>query len=85
MCILLPATTAATPEEDHVRRKTNMRWGVCPFRFDFTDDVETNIRLAFTFLKARGLAADGDRVVMVSDLQPSPGETVRSVQVRTIK
>mmetsp|Transcript_10070 Transcript_10070/g.25758 ORF Transcript_10070/g.25758 Transcript_10070/m.25758 type:complete len:587 (+) Transcript_10070:195-1955(+) len=75
----------AFTEEDHVRRKTNMRWGVCPFRFDFTDDVETNIRLAFTFLKARGLAADGDRVVMVSDLQPSPGETVRSVQVRTIK
>jgi pyruvate kinase len=79
-CILLVAA-----DDNYVRRKANMRWGVHPFRFDFTDDVDVNVRVAFTFLKARGLASDGDKIVLVSDLKPSPGEIVRSIQVRTIK
>lgn len=75
----------AFTDDNYVRRKANMRWGVHPFRFDFTDDVDVNVRVAFTFLKARGLASDGDKIVLVSDLKPSPGEIVRSIQVRTIK
>mmetsp|Transcript_25366 Transcript_25366/g.70960 ORF Transcript_25366/g.70960 Transcript_25366/m.70960 type:complete len:581 (+) Transcript_25366:155-1897(+) len=75
----------AFTDENSVRRKANMRWGVMPFRFDFTEDNEMNVQLAFAFLKARGLADAGDRVVLVSDLQPCPEETVRSVQVRKIK
>ena len=56
-----------------------------PFRYDFVDDMEINVQLAFSFLKARGLAGNGDDVVVISDLQPSPTEVVRSIQVRTIK
>eukprot|EP00191_Tetraselmis_sp_GSL018_P021820 CAMPEP_0177625964 /NCGR_PEP_ID=MMETSP0419_2-20121207/30392_1 /TAXON_ID=582737 /ORGANISM="Tetraselmis sp., Strain GSL018" /LENGTH=626 /DNA_ID=CAMNT_0019126969 /DNA_START=8 /DNA_END=1889 /DNA_ORIENTATION=- len=75
----------AFTDANDVRRKANLRWGVMPFRFDFVSDVEVNVQLAFTFLKARGLAADGDHVVLVSDLKPTPDEAVRSIQVRQIK
>lgn len=76
---------SANSDDNDVRRKANLRWGVMPFRFDFAEDLETNIQLAFTFLKARGLAQDGDNVVLVSDLKTlRPDEKVKSVQVRRI-
>ncbi|KAK2079062.1 hypothetical protein QBZ16_002752 [Prototheca wickerhamii] len=74
----------AFTDSQEVRQKLNLRWGVIPFLVRFEDDPETNVTRTFELLKRRSLIAQGDLVVLVSDIQRS-GEQHRSVQVRHVQ
>jgi pyruvate kinase len=83
-----------------VRQQLSMRWGITPFKLDFSNDPETNITRTIMLLRSRDLVSPGDLIVIVSDItsiQPVLGNsnedgfqddlsssTVRSVQVRHI-
>lgn len=76
----------AFTDDQGVRQRLNMRWGVIPFRMDFQEDPEDNVQRTFRLLKAREMVRSGDLVVLVSDMKPSKDEpqAVRSVQVRRV-
>ncbi|XP_062085099.1 pyruvate kinase isozyme A, chloroplastic-like [Humulus lupulus] len=61
---------AFTPSES-TRRCLNLQWGVIPFHFGFTGDMENNLSRSFSFLKARGLIKPQDLVIVVSDMLQS--------------
>jgi len=79
-------------DDQRIRLRLAMRWGVIPFRLDFSDDPETNVLRTFELLKRRELVNPGDVVVVVSDIiakQEGPfgradAGTVSSVQVRNV-
>ncbi|CAI5465111.1 unnamed protein product [Closterium sp. Yama58-4] len=58
---------AVTPSQA-VRQHMSVYWGLVPFRLDLSGDAEGNMRRAFAVLKARGLAAEGDLIIAVSDM-----------------
>ncbi|KAL4457632.1 hypothetical protein ABPG75_012497 [Micractinium tetrahymenae] len=76
----------AFTDKQETRQMLNLRWGVSPFRMDFSaDSAEDSIRRAFKLLRARNLVSPGDLVVVVSDVRTEldgVADTVRSVQVR---
>lgn len=74
---------AFTDQQD-VRQRLNLRWGVMPFRLDFAQDPEENVKRTFQLLKRRELVKEGDLVVVVSDIRPDDQQVVRSVQVRYV-
>ena len=68
-----------------VRIKLNLRWGLIPFRINFSEDMEVNLRLTFSLLKARGMVKSGDLIIAVSDVTPaSQSSMLQSIQVRRI-
>lgn len=77
----------AFTDSQEVRQRMNLRWGVSPFRVDFTENPEDNVTRTFKLLKRRELVKSGDTVVILSDLrekdQPSI-DAIRSVQVRRV-
>ncbi|CAI7745888.1 unnamed protein product, partial [Closterium sp. NIES-54] len=76
---------AVTPSQA-VRQHMSVYWGLVPFRLDLSDDAEDNMRRAFAVLKARGLVAEGDLIIAVSDVaggQEAVGAR-QSVQVRKV-
>ncbi|CAI5941944.1 unnamed protein product [Closterium sp. NIES-64] len=76
---------AVTPSQA-VRQHMSVYWGLVPFRLDLSDDAEGNMRRAFAVLKARGLVAEGDLIIAVSDVaggQEAVGAR-QSVQVRKV-
>ncbi|CAI5516915.1 unnamed protein product [Closterium sp. Naga37s-1] len=76
---------AVTPSQA-VRQHMSVYWGLVPFRLDLSDDAEDNMRRAFAVLKARGLVAEGDLIIAVSDVaggQEAVGAR-QSVQVRKL-
>lgn len=54
-----------------------MQWGLIPIRFDFTDDMESNLIRTFSLLKARKMIKHGDLIIVVSDM-------LQSVQVVSV-
>lgn len=75
---------AFTDSKD-VRIKLNLRWGLIPFRLDFAEDMEVNLRRTFSLLKARGMVKAGDLIIAVSDIAPSSqSNMLQSIQVRRI-
>ncbi|XP_022727800.1 pyruvate kinase isozyme A, chloroplastic-like isoform X1 [Durio zibethinus] len=54
-----------------IRRCLNLRWGLIPFRLDFSDDVDSNLNRTFSLLKARGMINSGDFIIVVSDVMQS--------------
>lgn len=78
-----PPIYAFTDAAD-VRRRLALRWGVVPLLMRFDVDPEANVRRSFGALRARGLLASGDLVVVVSDLRPEQDNIIRSVQVRRV-
>lgn len=75
----------AFTDSKSVRRRLNLSWGLIPFRIEFSDDMESNLRRTFTLLKKRGMMKSGDLVVAVSDISSSSLEDVQqSIQVRKI-
>lgn len=72
----------AHTDSQQVRQRLNMRWGVLPFRIDFSNDPEVTVAASFALLKSRRLLTPGDVCVVVSDLRPSEHEIIRSAQVR---
>ena len=87
LCWHAPATAAVgmcAADKQEVRQRLNLRWGVIPFRMDFSDNPEQNIQKTFSLLKRREMVGDGDLVIVVSDLKPDDGSVVRSIQVRRV-
>jgi pyruvate kinase len=76
----------AFTDQQPVRQRMNLRWGVMPFRLDFDADPEVNVARTFSLLKRRGLVSQGDLVVVVSDIRTGPGtdNIVRSAQIRRV-
>eukprot|EP00891_Asterochloris_glomerata_P007380 jgi/Astpho2/7380/e_gw1.00114.32.1_t len=74
---------AFTDQQD-VRQRMNLRWGVMPFRLDFADNPEENIERTFKLLKRRELVRKDDVVIVVSDIRPDDQSVVRSVQIRRV-
>lgn len=75
---------AFTDSKD-VRINLNLRWGLIPFRLDFAEDMEVNLRRTFSLLKARGMVKAGDLIIAVSDIAPSSqSNMLQSIQVRRI-
>jgi pyruvate kinase len=72
----------AFTETKSVRQRLNLQWGLIPFRLDFSDDMESNLRRTFALLKARGMMKQGDLIVAVSDI--STADMLQSIQVRKI-
>jgi pyruvate kinase len=71
-------------DQQDVRQRLNLRWGVMPFLLEFSPDPEDNVQRTFRLLKKRGYLAPGDLVVVVSDLRAKDADTHRSVQVRKV-
>jgi pyruvate kinase len=76
----------AFTDSQAVRQRLNLRWGVMPFRLDFSASPEENVDRTFKLLTARDMIAPGDLVVVVSDIRAGGGadDVVRSVQVRRV-
>ncbi|OAE35003.1 hypothetical protein AXG93_1864s1310 [Marchantia polymorpha subsp. ruderalis] len=76
----------AFTETRDVRHRLNMQWGLLPFRLDFSEDIESNLRRTFALLKARGMMKAGDLVIAVSDnlLPTQQANMLQSIQVRRI-
>ncbi|CAM6105342.1 unnamed protein product [Calypogeia fissa] len=76
----------AFTESKSVRQRLNMQWGLIPFRLDFSNDMETDLKRTFVLLKARGMMKTGDLVVAVSDISPPSHEAdlLQSIQIRNI-
>eukprot|EP00879_Flechtneria_rotunda_P014633 GHRR01015292.1.p1 GENE.GHRR01015292.1~~GHRR01015292.1.p1 ORF type:complete len:163 (+),score=13.56 GHRR01015292.1:978-1466(+) len=75
----------AFTDDQAVRRRLNMRWGVMPFWTPFCTDNEENVKRTFDLMKARRFVRAGDLVVVVSDLRPREEDIIRSVQVRRVQ
>lgn len=62
------APVFAFAKDPKVCRSLSLDRGVHPIRFDFSRDQEETMTNASTYLRAKGLVRDGDRMVVVSDL-----------------
>ena len=60
-----------------MRKQLNLRWGLIPFRLNFSEDMDSNLGRTLALLKIRGMVKSGDRIVAVSDM-------LQSIQVRTV-
>ncbi|MCB1174425.1 MAG: pyruvate kinase, partial [Leptospiraceae bacterium] len=65
-----------------VRRKLWLIRSVVPFMLEFSRDPEKTIRNAFERLTKRNRLLNGDKVVVVSDVNTGDGSSVSSIQVR---
>lgn len=74
---------AFTPNEE-IRRQLTISWGVCPQRIEFSDDPNETIETAAKYLREQKLAATGDNLVVISDLQ-ARGERIDCILLRTMK
>ncbi len=74
---------AFTPSEE-VRRQLSICWGVCAQRIEFNDDPNITIETAARYLRDQKLAARGDNLVVISDVQ-ARGEHIDCVFLRTVK
>src|SRR5881296_1506871 len=74
---------AFTPSEQ-VYRQLALYWGTFPARIDFTGDPDQTIASAERFLRAKKLAAPGNRMVIVSDVHMGR-VMIDSIQLRVVK
>lgn len=62
-----------------------MLWGVEPFFIDFKDDPEETIHDAFSTLKSQNWAADGDQVIIITNVIGYSDRIIDSMQVRCVE
>ena len=74
---------AFTPSEQ-VYRQLALYWGTLPVRIDFTGDPDETIASAEKFLRAKKLAAPGNRMVIISDVRMGRA-LIDSIQLRVVK
>ena len=67
----------------HVRRRLGLYWGVYPLLVDLSSDPEVTIQRAIEKLIRRRIIAQGDRIVVLSDILAG-GKFVETIQVRII-
>jgi pyruvate kinase len=56
--------------DDGIKNKLMLYWGAFPFRLDFKQEFEVLVRKAIEKLKDSKLLVDGDRIIIVSDINP---------------
>jgi pyruvate kinase len=66
-----------------VRNQLNLFWGVTPFVIEFSADPETTILRAETLLREHGLLAQGDQIVIISDIL-ARDKLINAVQMRLV-
>lgn len=71
---------AITPEED-VYRRLALFWGVVPVKSGLVSSTDEMIAKGEALLKRKGLAASGDRILM---LAADPAKTTSMLQIRTV-
>ena len=70
---------------DEVKRQLSISWGLTPFSLEFNDkNPEETIQRAMEELKSKGLVAEGNQVVTISNIL-GYNESVHSVQYRQVK
>jgi pyruvate kinase len=74
---------AFTPSEQ-LYRQLALYWGVVPVRIDFTRDPDKTIASAEKLLRDKKLAAPGNRLVIISDVQMGRA-MIDSIQLRVVK
>ncbi|CAI9104223.1 OLC1v1002854C1 [Oldenlandia corymbosa var. corymbosa] len=76
----------AFTSDNSTRMALNLQWGVTPLLVDLTDDMEANVEKTTGLIKAKGLINEGDTVLIVSDIIPSPASQTlfQSIQVKTV-
>ena len=74
---------AFTPNEQ-VYRQLALCWGTFPVRIDFTGNPDDTIASAEKFLRAKKLAAPGNRMVIISDVRLGRA-MIDSIQLRVVK
>ena len=74
---------AFTPSEE-VCRQLALYWGTFPARIDFAGDPDKTIATAEKLLRKNKLAAPGNRLVIISDVQMGRA-MIDSIQVRVVK
>ena len=74
---------AAITYHDDTYRRLALWWGVVPVKSEFARTTEEMIAKGETLLKARGLVAPGDRVLMLVGQSHTAGAT-NMLRVHTI-
>lgn len=76
----------AFTESTDVMRRMVLKWGVTPFQFPFSKDLESSLLQSVALLKAQGMIHPGNLVVAVSDVssQSSQSGILQSVQVHIV-
>lgn len=77
-------TGSLVADQQDVRQRLNLRWGVMPFLMEFDPNPEANTYKTFNLLKTRQMISPGDLVIVVSDLKPDDGTVVRGIQLRRV-
>jgi pyruvate kinase len=73
----------AVTHEEHVYRQLALSWGVVPVRSAFTVNTDDLLAVGESQLKARGLVATGDTILMLSGHSPASGAT-NMLRVHTV-
>ncbi len=71
---------AFTPHP-HIYRQLALCWGVAPVQLPFTDDPNSTIEAAETYLREHGLAKANDSLIVLSDLRADDRQ-IDAIQVR---
>ncbi|KAI9075206.1 hypothetical protein K1719_042815 [Acacia pycnantha] len=76
----------AFTSDNNTRMALNVQWGVVPLLVDLSDDAESNILKSIGFMKSKGLIRQGDIVLVVSDVTPTPTTplSLQSIKVKAI-
>lgn len=73
----------AFTDNDDTRRKLMIYWNAFPFKIDFSSDFEAMVGKAISILRKNKFVVRGDRVVIVSDINPR--KNVEILEIREIE
>ena len=62
-----------------------MLWGVEPFLMDLDDDPEQTILNAFAYLKRSHWTADGDQMIVITNVLGKEQRVIDSLQLRVVE
>lgn len=75
----------AFTESLEVRRQLNLVWGVTSVRLDELFDTDSSVKLMEDYMKAEGIVAPGDRVVIATGMPIAKRGRTNMVKVSTIE
>ncbi len=78
-----PSPIFAFTNSEGVRNQLSLLWGVAPFVIEFSNDPETTILCAEKLLRDRQLLAEGDQIVIISDIL-ARDKLINAVQMRLV-
>ena len=69
-------------DSDEVKRELMVYWGAFPFTMNFSDNYELMAKNAVDLLKSKKFLAKGDRILIVSDVNPR--KNIEILEIREI-